>query len=223
MRQTGLIACVVVMLVSLSGPSRLVGAQAPIDLFGPDDPIPHQYKSWSLFLLCNPAWLLEDRRSDVIDLYRRYKAFGESIGPDHAAIWFWRTKDSAALFGGSKAIVELVDVSRSSTYCEKYGLLPSEGPHVLVTTGHPDDDPRDRSVLKLNDLDPDSIAVLLGKVADQVLVKGLNQEDLDSERAWRTWKEAVESVLAAGVSWIDKVVLTIDTKFFKLEVSGGSD
>jgi hypothetical protein len=195
--------------------------QAPEPLFGPTQEIPRDYKSWSLFLVCNPEWLLDERRDDLIALYHRFDAFGHSIGPDHAAIWFWKTEDRDALFGDTPP-GKLIDVGRSANYCARYGLLPSEGPHVLITTRHPDDDePGDRSVLKLNGLDPDDIVTLLAKLADQVLVTGLQQEDLDSERSWRRWLGAAETVFDAGFGWIDRVKLAIDTKFFTLEIEGG--
>ena len=124
-----------------------------------------------------------------------------------------------ALFGDAP-LAALLDVSRSATYCAKYGLLPSEGPHVLVTSGYPGDPPGDHSVLKLNGLKAVDIGSLLARLADQVLVTGLDQEELDSELSWRLLQDAAERVLAAGVGWIERVSFAIDTKFFKLEVEG---
>ena len=203
-------------LLLVAVPAR---AQAPEPLFGPDQAIPREYKSWSLFLVCNPEWLLEGRASDLATLYRQFEAFGHSIGPENAAIWFWKTPDRGALFGDAP-LAALLDVSRSATYCAKYGLLPSEGPHVLVTSGYPGDPPGDHSVLKLNGLKAVDIGSLLARLADQVLVTGLDQEELDSELSWRLLQDAAERVLAAGVGWIERVSFAIDTKFFKLEVEG---
>ena len=64
-------------------------------------------------------------------LFERYRLFGEAIGSKNLAIWFW--KEPAVV-----PSAELTDVSRSSDYCERYQLLPSQSPHVLVTTQHPD-------------------------------------------------------------------------------------
>lgn len=213
--------CALAMLIVLAAPSRECWGQDTKPLFGPEDSIPKDYESWSLFLLCNPVWLLDSRKSNVVNLYYQFEAFGASIGPKHAAIWFWKSRDSHELFQGNKAVTDIVDASRSSIFCEKYGLLPSEGPHVLVTTSHPDGAPGDHSALKLNGLDTDDINVLLAKVADQLLVKGLQQEELDSERSWQLWKGAVENAFAASAGWIKKVVFTIDTKFLKVEITGG--
>jgi len=209
-----LTACAAIFLAATTA-----RAQAPEPLFGPDQAVPRDYKSWSLFLICNPEWLLEGRASDLATLYRQFEAFGHSIGPENAAVWFWKTADRGALFRDTP-LADLLDVSRSATYCATYGLLPSEGPHVLVTSSHPDDAPGDRSVLKLNGLNAGDIGSLLARLADQVLVTGLDQEVLDSEMAWRLWQDAAERVFAAGFGWIDRVTLAIDTKFFKLEVEG---
>ena len=113
----------------------------------PTTEIPRSYKSWSLFLICNPAWIVENGDKGIEELFDRYKAFGEAIGPNNLAIWFWKKPDVAPTSDST-------DVSRSAVYCEKYKLLPSESPHVLVTTQHPDDqDPGDRFVVSLNGLD----------------------------------------------------------------------
>jgi hypothetical protein len=208
-------ACAAILL--LAAPAR---AQAPEPLFGPNQAVPRDYRVWSLFLICNPEWLLEGRASDLATLYRQFEAFGHSIGPENAAVWFWKTEDSGALYRDTP-LADLLDVSRSATYCAKYRLLPSEGPHVLVTTSHPDDPPGDYSVVKLNGLKAADIGSLLARLADQVLVTGLDQEELDSETAWRLFQDAAERVLAAGIGWIDRVSFAIDTKFFKLEVEGG--
>lgn len=210
-------ACIVFFLCA--APAMPAGAQAPEPLFGPDQAVPREYRSWSLFVVCNPAWLLEGRASDLLTLYRQFEAFGHSIGPDNAAIWFWKTADRGALSGDTR-LAALLDVSRSATYCAKYGLLPSEGPHVLVTTSYPEDPPGDYSVLKLNGLQAADIGLLLSRLADQVLVTGLDQEELDSELSWRRLQDAAERVLSAGLGWIDRVSFAIDTKFFKLEIEG---
>src|SRR5262245_29698848 len=50
------------------------------------------YKTWSLFLICNPNWVQPDKSRDLENLYWRFRAFGDAIGPDNLAVWFW-TKD----------------------------------------------------------------------------------------------------------------------------------
>jgi hypothetical protein len=130
----------------------------------PTEQIPRNYKTWSLFLVCSPGWILENEKSDMlnegketVDLYKQFLAFGDAIGPENVAIWFW--KEFAA-----KPRVQNIDVKRSAEYCEKYGMLPSESPQILVTTHYPDDSGLGNYfVLKLNRLDVESSTYALDK------------------------------------------------------------
>jgi hypothetical protein len=92
-------------------------AQARIELT-PTTEIPRSYKSWSLFLICNPAWIVENGDKGIEELFHRYKAFGESIGPNNLAIWFWKKPAVTPTSDNT-------DISRSEVYCEKYKLPPS--------------------------------------------------------------------------------------------------
>jgi hypothetical protein len=213
---------IVASILSLSPLFSLsVWGQEAIEILDRNKPIPKHtrngpaYQSWSLFLISNPAWLLEERREDLESLYWDFKAFGRAIGDNHAAVWFWRD--------GRGLTPDNVDVERSSRYCAKFNLLPSEGPHILVTTTYPDlDAPAgDYYVLKLNAAKPTDITILLGRLADQVLVEGLDQWALDSEQYWRAWARIFKSAGRGLASFIKKVTLTVDTKFFKVEIEGG--
>ena len=56
----------------------------------PKGPSPQKsYKSWSLFLVTNPEWLLAQSDSKLDSLYEQFNAFGDSIGDDNLAVWFW--------------------------------------------------------------------------------------------------------------------------------------
>src|ERR1700737_4544399 len=46
------------------------------------------YKSWSLFLICNPRWMLENGDKGIRDLFIAYYAFSRAIGPYNLAVWF---------------------------------------------------------------------------------------------------------------------------------------
>ena len=49
-----------------------------------EDEIPKDpRKSWSLFLVCNPSWLLPENSARLQNLRQQFDAFGEAIGPDH--------------------------------------------------------------------------------------------------------------------------------------------
>jgi hypothetical protein len=161
------------------------------------EPIPKEgYRSWSLFLVCNPTWLLPENQEMVLNLYRQFKAFGSAIGPQHLAIWFWKRPPR----WGAPDLPEDIDVERSSEYCAQYGLLPSKSPHVLVTTSYPDlaAPVGNYSTLELNGVPAKDITALLTKLADQLIVQGLRQKDLDSEAYWQSWQRSFEAV--GGVS-----------------------
>jgi hypothetical protein len=51
--------------------------------------IPKGFKTYSLFLICNPLWLDPARNSGLLQLYRQFLNFGRAIGDDQAALWFW--------------------------------------------------------------------------------------------------------------------------------------
>lgn len=181
-----------------------------------------KYETWSLFLICNPEWLNKENSTALFDLYNKFHAFGRVIGEKNVAIWFWKKGTSKSWNNDLSKIPNSVDVYRSSSYCTKYGLLPSEGPHILVTTQYPDDlNIGDYFAISLEGLNSDGISSLLKTLADQILITGLDQEKLDSERVWKKWGSAIQSVLAKTSNLIKKVVLKINTKWFSLEIEGG--
>jgi hypothetical protein len=185
------------------------------------EPIPKEgYQSWSLFLVCNPAWLLPEHQEMLLNLYRQFKAFGNAIGPQHLAVWLWKQQPRWR----TPDWVEDIDVERSSEYCAKYGLLPSKSPHVLVTTSYPDLAAAigNYSTLELNEVPARDITALLTTLADQLLVQGLRQADLDSEAYWRAWQRSFEAIGSAFASFMTKVKFTINTAFFKIEIDGGA-
>jgi len=53
-----LVAACILGLCSLTAPTE-VSAQAKAEL-EPTAEIPHRYRSWSLFLVCNPAWIIQN-------------------------------------------------------------------------------------------------------------------------------------------------------------------
>jgi hypothetical protein len=193
-----------ICVVCMANGSTGAGAQARMELT-PTTEIPRSYKSWSLFLVCNPAWIVENGDKGIAELFRQYKAFGESIGPKNLAIWFWN-KPAAT------PTADNTDISRSAVYCEKYKLLPSESPHVLVTTQHPDDqDPGDRFVVSLNGLDAHNSALAITKLADQLVATGLSQSGLDSSDRWRRVFDAITTAIGAASCYFNKVSFQFKT------------
>ena len=98
------------------------------------EPIPREgYKTWSLFLVTNQAWLVTENARRLHDLYDRSRAFGRVIGKDHLAVWFW--KRDAPLH--DPALAENVDVERAVAYCQMLKLKPSEGPFLRSSLSSP--------------------------------------------------------------------------------------
>jgi hypothetical protein len=183
----------------------------------PTEQIPRDYESWSLFLICNLAWIDQNRDEGIGTLFDQYRTFGDVIGPRNLAIWFWKEP-------APEPSAELTDVSRSSEYCTRFKLLLSEGPYVLVTTQHPDaEEVGDYFVVRLNGLDPEDSAKLLAKLTDQLRVTGLDQAGLDASTRWQRSLAAALAVVSSVGSYFDQVSFTFNTGFFKAEIahSGG--
>jgi hypothetical protein len=138
------------------------------DLVGPIDEIPQGYESWALFLVCTPGWVGPAKSKDLADLYRQYRAFGDAIGSENLAVWFWKERTSL----GDTKLSEKVDVARSANYCRALGLKPSEGPYVVVTTKYPSLEafPAERAVYSLGQLPPADLVKLFDKLTDQLLL-----------------------------------------------------
>ena len=179
----------------------------------PTAQIPRDYRSWSLFLICNPAWIVQNGETGIPELYRQYKAFGDAIGPRNLAIWFWKQSANAPS-------ADLTDVSRSSQYCEKYKLLPSESPFVLITTQYPDEaNVGDRYIVKLGGLDAKESALALAKLTDQILVTGLNQKDLDARDRWQRMLVATRNAVSMAGCYFNKVSFSLKTRVLAVEIA----
>ena len=147
-----------------------VEAQAIQEIVEPTAKISRDsYKTWSLFLMCNPDWVSADRSRDVENLYWRFRAFGDAIGKENLAVWFWKQKTSTR----DPRLAENIDVARSAEYCRVLEKKPSEGPYLVITTAYPDlaAFPRDRAVLELGGRDPAALAKLLNALTDQLLLE----------------------------------------------------
>ena len=200
---------------AVSAPS--VGKSQALFEVTPTVEIPHAYSSWSLFLVCNPAWINENGDKGVAELFNQYRAFGRAIGPKNLAIWFWKKP-------ATKATADNTDVERSSSYCEDYKLLPSEGPHVLVTTRYPNDpDPGERFIVRLNGLNAHDSALALTKLADQLVVTGLDQTGLDASVGWRKVYTAIGSAISATGCYFNKVSFSLRTGVINAEIEHATE
>jgi len=154
---------------------------------------------------------LPGQEAALSDLQIRYRAFGETTGPSHAAVWFERVVEQRQVPGS-------IDVSRNVQYCTKFQLVPSEGPHVVVTTIHPDQWKLGDSkiVLAFAGRSVQDIQGQLSKLNDQIAAKNLSQNKLDSAAWWSAWAEIMETTC----NWLSKVKWSVDAKVVKIERSG---
>jgi hypothetical protein len=174
--------------------------------------IPTNFKTWSLFLVCNPKWLGADKSQDLKDLYKAFEAFGTTIGPDNAAVWFWKQRqDQQDTFFAN------LDVERSSKFCSAFKLTPSKGPFVIVTSTYPDEShlsnglPANSAVFELGEMQPSQISDLLAQLVDE-LVKGekISAKTTPASKqeagTWIRLMEAVQHTLNSfGCAWTFKV------------------
>jgi hypothetical protein len=189
---------------------------------------PEGYQSWAVFLMCTPDWLMPERSADLVNLYRRFEAFGDSIGEHNAAVWFW--KETMPL--GSARLAQNVDTARSAEYCRALELRPSEGPFLVVTLEYPDltDFPKDRAVFSLGRLPPRQLAQLLNRLTDELLIDGTVAELRDPpSRATSSspatvppgfWIRLLEGTRRAMTNVGCATSLKVDAGFLSAEVKG---
>lgn len=177
----------------------------------PDQPVPAGYVSQSIFVICSPDWILREREEDLLALHAYFEAFGRAIGRDHAAVWFWQSLPDL-----EDGLADDLDVERSAEICSGLRLRPSESPHIVVTSRWD----RDHMILALGGLEASRIRQVLVRLADRLVAGGIAAEDVESEIWWQTWYAAADQALRGLAQVASAVKLTIDTKFFKLELDG---
>ncbi len=226
-----LLATFVVLLLLLAHCSPGL-AQREAELSNPSAPIPKSapsgrpFKSWSLFLVSNPEWLLPENNEKLEELHVRFKAFGAAIGPEHLAVWFWSKRPET-----TDRLFTAVDVLRSSAFCQRLKLKPSEGPYIVLTTQFPGKADLDKYpetfperldsyyVVALNGSGAAESMVILNKLADQLVAGDIRKLDPASESYWRGWQKSFEAVRTQLVGFSKKVNVTFKTAFFSTVVS----
>jgi hypothetical protein len=222
---------VAAMLLIGLAPSAAARAPDVSELVGPTAQIPRDhYQTWSLFLVCNPAWVEPDKSAELSGLYRRFKAFGEAIGHDNLAVWFWKNR----LPVSDPRLAENVDVARSAEFCQLLHLMPSDGPHLVITNAYPDVAafPKERAIYALGGLPATDLAKLLGKLTDQLLLQ--NRVDVSGPTpapgsgaasptppaapAPSLWIRLLESARQSIIGFGCAVKLQIDTGLLSAEV-----
>jgi hypothetical protein len=141
----------------------------------PNENISPNFKTYALFLICNPAWLDPNKAADLERLYGQFQEFGRAIGADNVAVWF-------STAGGSHHLgmeyADQVDVERSIPFCKAWKLKPSAGPHLVVTDRFPEElrlgpvPGNNYAVYKLGDMKSSEISMLLAKLTDDLVLSG---------------------------------------------------
>jgi hypothetical protein len=201
MRQASARRGLLSFLQVLAGAGVLISVMAPIPRrVLHKEPIPRNgYKTWSLFLVTNQDWLVPENASELRRLYERFEAFGNVIGEEHVAVWFW-SRDTALT---NPKIAEAVDVERAVAYCRRLGVPPSRGPYVLFTTEYPDEsaEPKSFQWIELGGRTAKEINDLLKTLGDQIVLRGIVadgafQKAPGSEDFWAAWVNATKRALA---------------------------
>lgn len=180
------------------------------------DLVSRKYKVYCLFLVPSAEW---KHKSDELKLLREaFLNFGSAIGEGRLAIWFlegsvFPTYTKVSKVGKSEELVEelvvderenkpeSVDIERSKSYCDKFGLDYNEGPFVVVTRTRPDlTPPGDETiVLKLHDID----------ISRAVFILNVLEQDLRTERKTRRHTLVFEEVKQRILTAVDRHGATI--------------
>jgi hypothetical protein len=201
------------LLVALSvigiGQPTFAETRSPI-VVPPGAPIPKDFKTWSLFLVCNPAWLGDDTASKMrmTALHSAFLGFGGSLGTQNAAIWFTKA-------GGSPTDY---DSDRAGDYCQTYGLKSNRSPYIIVSSDYPTASgaPGDFVAVSLVGLDTDNVLTLLGQLSDKVKASQLNPDTIGSDRYWRGWVQILEDTAAVLGKLAKGLSFSVNTRFVKV-------
>jgi hypothetical protein len=201
-------------------------AQATAEVVGPTAQIPRgTFKTWSLFLVCNPDWVSPEKSADLRNLYWRFKSFGDAIGKDNLAVWFWKRQVPVT----DPKLAENVDVARSAEFCGALGRPPSQGPYLVVTTAYPDVAafPAERAVFQLGGMQPADLAKLLNTLTDQLLLQGrvdaaiaAAQPAAPAASTSSLWIRLLEGARQSLIGFGCAVKLQIDTGLLSAELRG---
>ena len=186
-----------------------------------------QFRSWALFLIANPSWLLAENEATLKALYAQFEAFGRAIGDDNAAVWFFRKAPEA---GGS--IAADTDIERCSRYIQLYGLKASRSPLILVVAAKPDAGKTSYPsleqklesyyVIEMNGLSAARQSQVIAELTDQFVAQHMNAKAFASMDQWNL----IHRTIAAVSKPIAEIAQHISIKFksgpFEMEWKGKS-
>jgi hypothetical protein len=219
------VAVTIVLLGGLvAGGGALAAERAGVEL-NQGVPIQKNYKSWSLFLVCDPARVADTpaAHEQMKLLFTAFASFSKTIGSENLAVWFTKTRGAKGVDHlPAKGAVDY-DAQRAADYCTTYRLKSVDSPFVVVTTRYPTKtgDPGNFYAVSLGKLDPDNQLNLLGKLSDKVRVSDLNTQELDSNRYWRRWAQILQDAATAMGKLVKAIKFSVDVKAFSLDFDGG--
>jgi hypothetical protein len=132
------------------------------------------YKTWSLFLVCDEKWLGSgnDSAPGLYSLYLDFEKFGKAIGDDNLAVWFWKQNQTV-----DSKLASNIDVPRSAQFCKAYNLDPSKGPYLVISSTYPDEShlpsglPPNSALFSLGNMKPNQVSPILEQVSAQLVQK----------------------------------------------------
>lgn len=195
-------------------------AQAAVQIVVSDgQSISPNYKTWSLFLICNTEWLASSdaAQNNMKDLYQAFGLFGKIIGRENLAVWF---RKSATASNPSAA--DAYDADEASNYCVHYGLSANDSPHIVVTTTYPTKEGSRGNyyAISLNGLDSQNRLRLLNTIRDRIVMSDFRTAQFDSDRYWRGWIQILQDSAQVLGQVIPALKFTVDARAVKLEFDG---
>jgi hypothetical protein len=205
-------AYVLVAILGLPSPILAQRAQAFVKR---GESIPKDFTSWSLFLVCNPAWLGSDQASAqrMKSLFDGFNAFSPIIGSKNVAVWFSTVSPPSP---------DNYDADEAGDYCAKYKLQSNVSPYVVVTTTYPTKFGATGNyyAMSLAGLDTENMLKLLGTVSDRIRAQDFNAPQFDSDRYWRQVTQTLEDSLRVIGRIAAAVKITVNARLFKIEIDG---
>jgi hypothetical protein len=89
-----------------------------------------------------------------------------------------------------------------------------------VTEDNPEDQMMQGNYISISlaDLNDVQLNSLLGTLIDQILVTGLNNDNLRSQQYWLSWMNVVENAVAKVSSILEGSTIDIKTKFASISI-----
>ena len=103
---------------------------------------------------------------------------------------------------------------------KQYGLAPSGGPYLLLTTGHPDKTTTADGTMQLGlaSKTPAEIAQILEKLTDDLVLNGTSSKEPDREGFWHDLQRSFERLQTAVGSVASGLTFGITTPFFSVSL-----